>query len=70
MAKLGTAKQILKQLENLDKYVKNGELENSTARVLVSIYQTAAKVLETLDYEQKIMQLEELLEELRENNNI
>lgn len=68
MAKLRNAKQIIKRLERLETDILNNDMDNTTARVLVTIYQTAAKVLETLDYEEKIMQLEELLDELRENN--
>lgn len=68
MAKLRNAKQIIKRLERLETDILNNDVDNTTARVLVTIYQTAAKVLETLDYEEKIIQLEELLEELRNNN--
>lgn len=68
MAKLRNAKQIIKRLERLETDILNNDMDNTTARVLVSIYQTAAKVLETLDYEEKIIQLEELLDELRNNN--
>lgn len=68
MAKLRNAKQIIKRLERLETDILNNDVDNTTARVLVTIYQTAAKVLETLDYEEKIMQLEELLDELRQNN--